>query len=205
MELKRQEFINEIEQAKSDAVFLASLVELVNPKRKKMAAREMASQVLMILAEDEPQLIQPYTDEFYTYFSGKNSFSKLVSLYCIVGLVLADLEIQFKSRIEKYLSMLSDDSVMIASHCALNCGKIAAAKPVYEPAITEAFLAITQSNHKESRMDLVIAYVINAFSKFADQSERLDEINAFVWGQMENASPKAREVSKNYVEKFQGI
>ena len=205
MELKRQVYVEEINQAKINTEFLASLMELVNPKRKKMETREMASQVLMVLAEDDPHLLQPFADDFYSFFFGKNSFSKLVSLYCIAGLVLANLEPQFEKRIEQYVSMLNDASVMIASHCAINCGRIAAEKHVFEPVITEAFLAVTQSDHKESRMDLVIAYVINAFSKFANQSARVDEINAFVWRQMENASPKAREASNNYIAKFQGV
>ena len=204
MELKRQEYAQEIEQAKMDDAFLKSLVENVNPKRQKKELREMSSQVLMVLAEDVPGLIAPHTEELYGFLEEKNSFSKLVSIYCIAGLVLAECEPKFDSNIFRYIAMLKDDSVMIACHCALNCGKIASEIPAYEPAITEAFLRITNSNHKESRMDLVIAYVINAFAEFADQSARLDEINAFVWGQIENASPKAREASKNYFAKFQG-
>jgi hypothetical protein len=203
MELKRQEYANEIELAKSDDAFLAELIENVNPKRQKKELREMSSQVLMVLAEDAPDRIQPFINDFYIFLDGKNSFSKMVSIYCIAGLVLADMEPAFPSNIFKYLAMLNDDSVMIASHCALNCGKIAAAKRVFESAITQAFLSIQESNHQESRMDLAIAYVINAFAEFANHSARLDEINAFVWGQMENASPKAREAAKSYMEKFQ--
>ena len=204
MASKGQEFEEEIERAKTDTEYLKTLIGYADPVQKKMVLRETAIQVLMSLAEDDPKYIQVYLDDFYDYLSSKNAFSKFVSLYCICGLVLADLEPQFDSRITKYLSMLHDCSGMIPSHCALNCGKIAAAKTKFEPAITEAFLGIIDSDHTENRQNLVIAYVINAFSEFAEQSERLDEITAFVWGQMENASPKAREASKNYMAKFQG-
>jgi len=197
MELKRSEYMNEINQAKLDAAFVAELVQAVHPKRQVREKREMTSQVLMVLAEEAPDRIVPFIKDFYQSLADKNAFSKMVSLYCITGLVLAEREPQFSDRIDQFLAMLEDDSVMIASHCALNAGRIAKKYPVYEPNITARFLNVKDLPHKQK--GLITAYVIEAFEGFAKKSVRLDEINAFVWQQLENQSPKARQAAQNFL------
>ena len=203
MELKREQFAVEIERAKADPAFVVEMVKAVHPTRQVREQREMASQVLMVLAEDTPQLITPYLSDFYSFLMDKNAFSKMVSVYCICGLVLAGLEPQFSEGIEKFLAMLEDDSVMIASHCALNAGKIAKKISTYEPEITASFLKVTELPHKQK--DLITAYVIEAFEGFAEHSKRMDEINAFVWQQLENHSPKARDAAQHYLQRFELI
>jgi hypothetical protein len=202
MELKREQYAAEISRAKTDDDFVASLVEAVHPKKQVREIREMASQVLQVLAEDDPTRIAPYMELFYTYLKDKNAFSKMVCLYCIAGLVQKGLEPQFTTRLPQYMAMLDDESVMIASHCALNAGKIAASYPQYEPQITESFLAIGESKHNQSRKDLVTAYILEAFIGFAEKTARFTDITAFAWKHMENQSPKAREMAKAYLANY---
>lgn len=203
MELKRDQYANEITRALVDDDFLASLVEGVHPKRQERETREMASQVLQVIAEDQPARLMPYRDTFYAYLQGSNAFSKMVCVYCIAGLALAGLEDQFDQNIALYMSMMDDDSVMIASHCALNAGKIAVRFPSYEPAITDKFLQIESSHHKQGRKALIIAYILEAFEGYAEHSTRFDEITAFVWRQLESSSPKAREAAAHFLSRFE--
>jgi hypothetical protein len=127
----------------------------------------------------------------------------MVSLYCITGLVAGGLEPNFPIRITQFLAMLEDESVMIASHCALNSGRIARKYTSYEPEITEKFLGVNKIQHKQK--DLILAYVIDAFEGFAEHSKRFDEITAFVWQQLENRSPKARDAAQHYLQRFELI
>ncbi|MBI9051064.1 MAG: hypothetical protein JEZ00_16705 [Anaerolineaceae bacterium] len=203
MELKREIYKSEVQRAKTDTAFVGELVDAVHPKRQKRELREMASQTLMILAEDAPACIQPYDEVFFEYLAGKNGFSKMTSLYCITGLLLAKKIPDFSERIHEYLNMLDDDSVMVASHCALNAGKIAAVFKGFEPEITKRFLKIYESRQNKDRKDLVVAYIVEAFELFAAQSENFNEINAFVWQQMENDSPKARQAAQHYLTHFE--
>ena len=203
MDLKREHYIAEISQAMDDDDFLASLIEGIHPKRQARETREMASQVLQILAQDAPARLFPYRDTFYEYLESKNAFSKMVCVYCIAGLVLAGIEDTFTQHIGQYMAMLEDPSVMIASHCALNAGMIAKLYPEYEPFITDKFLQIENSQHTESRKALITAYIIEAFETYAKSSAQWDSINAFIWQQMESPSPKAREAAMHYLSHFE--
>jgi hypothetical protein len=197
MELKREDYAVEVKRAKVEKDFVSELVQMVHPTRQTRETREMASQVLMILAKDNPHFLIDHADTFYDYLHQKNAFSKMVSLYCITGLVVEGLEPKFPVRITQFLAMLQDESVMIASHCALNAGKIARKYMSYEPQVSASFLMTNEIQHKQK--DLILAYVIEAFEGFAEHSMRIDEINAFVWQQLENRSPKARQAAKHYL------
>lgn len=86
---------------------------------------------------------------------------------------------------------------MIASHCALNLGRIARKYTSYETKITVKILEVNKIQHKQK--DMILAYVIEAFEGFAEYSNQINEINAFVRQQLENHSPKARQAAQHYL------
>jgi sulfur relay (sulfurtransferase) DsrC/TusE family protein len=85
---------------------------------------------------------------------------------------------------------------MIASHLALNCGKIAKMKPEFEPQITTKLLKIDSTSHSTEHKELIKSYIIEAFYSYFHQSLLKREIINFIREQINSDSNKTRKIAK---------
>jgi hypothetical protein len=189
------------EQALDDPALLRDLLAGVAPQSQKSARRENCSQALMIMAETWPEPLLPHWDYFVQLFKSSNGSSKYVAVYVIASLTKAATE-QFSSTLEDYFALLNDESVMVASHAALNAAKIAQACPALQPEIIRRLLQIDQTDHDPNHLGLVKAYVVEALDVLYPNAANQSEIMEFIKAQMDCPSPKTVKLAKAFIKKY---
>ena len=166
------------EMALDDPTLLQELLSGVSPQSQKSARRENCSQALMFLAETWPEPLLPYWDYFIQLSKSSNGFSKYVAIYVIASLTKASPE-RFTSSLEDYFVLLDDESVMVASHTALNAAKIAQACLPLQSEIIHRLLLVDQTHHDQGHLGLIKAYVIEALDAIYSTATNQSEITDF--------------------------
>lgn len=190
------------ESALDDPSLLKELLDGIAPQHQKSTRRENCSQALMFMAETWPQILLPHWDYFVKLMSGQNGFSKYVAIYVIASLVKEDKTSKFKQSWNNYRSLLDDDSVMVASHAALNAAKIAKIRPDMREDIIMALLKIDETHHEAGHLGLIKAYIIEGLDLLYEQSTKKSEILSFVRAQMQAPSTKAVKNAKAFLKKW---
>ncbi|MDP3449521.1 MAG: hypothetical protein Q8R87_02990 [Anaerolineaceae bacterium] len=189
------------EMALEDPALLKELLSGVSEQKQKSARRENCSQALMVMAETWPEILLPFWDYFVRLFKSNNGFSKYVAIYVIASLTKSS-PIKFVTTLEDYFELLDDESVMVASHAALNAAKIAHACPDIQPEIIHRLLLIDQTKHDPSRLGLVKAYIIETLDSLYLTASNQLEIMDFVKAQIGCPSPKTVKLAKAFLKKY---
>lgn len=189
------------EMAVDDQQLLEELLKGISPQTQKSARRENCSQAILCMAETWPEMLIPHWDYFCELFKCSNGSSKYVAVYVIASLSKADKDDRLAGSLDSFLALLDDESVMVASHTALNAGKIALEKPQYREVIIQQLLQVDQTHHDESHLSLLKAYVIDALDVVYESSTSQTKIMEFIKQQFDSTSPKTRKLAKAFVKK----
>ena len=166
---------------------------------KKDETRSNSYKILLHISEENPEILYPKYDYLANLLDSANHYHRYISINLLANLAMVDVENKFEVSFEKYLSNLDGDRTMVAGQAALNAGKIAKAKPNLQTKITKRLLNV-EKTHKGKQIDLIKAYVIEAFKEyFADYSNK-NEILDFVRAQLNSKSPKTRKLSKKFLK-----
>lgn len=180
---------------------LQDLLSGVAPQSQKSARRENCSQALMAMAETWPEILLPHWDYFINLFKSSNGFSKYVAIYVITSLTKAAPE-RFANNFEDYFALLDDESVMVASHAALNAAKIALACSSLRTEIINCLLQVDKTHHDPNHLGLVKAYVIEALDALYPLASNQSDILNFVISQKQSSSAKTVKLVKAFVKKY---
>jgi hypothetical protein len=174
---------------------------LKNTRSKNDTLRYNCYQILLTVSSSDPKALYPHWDALTEMLDSQNNFFKYQAVYLIANLLSADTEGRFDLISKKYFGLIDSDSIMIASHLALNAGKIAKAKPELRPIITALLLKAGKKSGDRKNGELLRSYIIEAFEQYADNVGQADPIRAFVSDQLESGSPKTRKTAKNFLDK----
>ena len=191
------------ELAIDDPELLKELLNGVGPQSQKSARRENCSQALMYMAETWPEILLPHWDYFIQLCKSSNGSSKYVAVYVLASLTKIDSTGFFKNSLNDYFALLDDESVMVASHAALNTAKIAGNCPALSTEIVRRLLQIDQTHHDPGHLALVKAYIIEALDALYPSSAIQVEIMEFVKAQLQAPSPKTMKLAKAFLKKWQ--
>jgi hypothetical protein len=189
------------EFAIDDQELLQELLAGVAPQTQKSSLRENCSQALMFMAETWPETLLPHWNYFVQLFKSSNGSSKYVAIYVIASLTKAAPD-RFASTFNDYFGLLNDESVMVASHAALNAAKIALACPSQQNEIIHQLLQIDQTQHNPNHLGLVKAYIIEALDLLFPEATNQSEIMEFIKAQIECPSPKTVKLAKIFIKKY---
>jgi len=200
-ELDKKDFNEEnfVKKILNDKKILEDLFEGVLSKKDEI--RFNSHKVLTIISEKHPELIYSKWSFFEELLSSENNYHKFIGLNIIANLTKYDTEKKFEKIFDKYYNMLSDNSTMIVGHVTAKSGRIAKAKPNLQPKITEKLLNI-DTIHKGKQIELVKAYVIDAFDEYVNEVKNKKEIMEFIKKQVNSESPKTRKKAKDFMEKW---
>ena len=187
------------QKALKDNKALSELLE--NVLGKKETLRFNSFKVLLLLSENHPNVLYPKWDFFAKLLSSNNAYHKYIGIYIVANLTRVDTKSKFEKMFNRYYNLLDDESVIPASHVALNSGKIVRAKPKLENKITKRLLGIDETHHETGRKDLIKGYVIQGFSEYFGEAKKQKEILQFVKKQLNSTSPKTRKVSKEFLKR----
>jgi len=188
--------------ALKDKEFLLELIE--NLKSKKETVRHNSSQALNLISKENPDILYPHWDFFFSLLDGDNTYWKCSGIPIIANLTRVDNKNQFEKNFEKYYSLLDDKKSFIpAAYLARSSGTIARSKPNLRAKITKKFLRIDETHHHPQRRDLVKGDIIEAFDEYFEEAEDKREIIEFVKEQLKCDSPKTRKIAAKFLEKWE--
>ena len=187
-------------KALKDKDFLAELLE--NLWSKNETLRYNSHKVLFQITEEKPQALYSKWDYFVKFLDSDNTYHKLSSVLLLANLTCADKDNKFEKIFNKYYSLLEDKSFITAAYVCGASGKIANAKPKLQTKITNKLLSIDKTHHIQERIDLVKAYIIDAFGQYYEQAENKKKILEFVEEQLNCQSNKTRKKAKDFLNQF---
>ncbi len=187
------------ERAVRDGDLLALILK--NTRSKNDTLRYNCYQILLELSASTPDALYPHWDALAEMLGSTNNFFKYQAVYLIANLLSADAEGRFDSISDKYFNLIYSDSIMIASHLALNAGKIARAKTELRPMITRLLLDAGKKAGGKKNGELLRSYIIEAFGEYPEKPDSAETIRAFVRDQLKSGSPKTRKIAKDFLEK----
>lgn len=190
------------EMALDDAELFQELLNGIAPQTQKSARRENCSQALMFLAETWPEVLLSHWDYFFELLESNNGSSKYVAVYVIASLTKAEQSSKFESYFDRYFAVLDDESVMVASHAALNATKIGKSCPNLQTRIVHELLNIDHSHHTPNHLALVKAYIIESLDSLYGSANNQPEIMDFVKMQLYCESPKTVKLAKAFIKKW---
>jgi hypothetical protein len=194
------------------------LMEVMNAENKKMIETEKLSEALegisskkdeirsnsfkflINVAEEQPKILYPKWDYLANLLESNNHYQRYIAINLLANLAKVDTKNKFEKIFDKYFSNINGDRTMVAGQAALNSGKIAKAKPSLQTQITNRLLNI-EKTHKGKQIELIKAYVIEAFNEYFTESSDKNKIVDFVKAQLKSKSPKTRKVAKDFLKR----
>jgi hypothetical protein len=187
-------------QAREDPAYLSVLVQGLSDKQERVGYNCL--RVLLLIAEERPELLYPYWQAFVDLLASENTYFKLRGANLIAAIIGADTEDRFEQVFDLYFNLLDDRSVVTASYIAGNAGQVARAKPALRTRITSRLLSIDETHHPRERRDLIKAFAVESLGQCFEESDRQAEILEFVTAQLESTSPKTRKIAKAFLKKW---
>jgi hypothetical protein len=178
---------------------LSQLLEDVFSKKDEI--RSNSFNILISISEKQPEVLYPKWDFFANLLDSHNHYQRYIAINILANLVRIDSKNKFEITFDKYFNNLSGDRAMVAGQAALNSGKIAKTKPNLQTKITNMLLEI-EKIHQGKQIDLIKAYVIEAFNEYFEKSSDKNKILDFVSAQLESKSPKTRKLAKQFLRKW---
>jgi hypothetical protein len=188
------------QQASHDQELLLQLVAGLSDRQERVGYNCL--RVLMLVAEEHPDLLYPSWDIFVDLLRSDNTYFKLRGANLIAAVADVDTDRRFESIFDEYYSLLDGRSVIAAAHVAGNSGKIASARPELRGRITERLLSIDRTHHPPDRRDLIKGHAIEAMGEYFQESEDKESILEFVRGQLVSRSPRTRKKAKEFLGKW---
>ncbi len=194
-----------VKEIASRAMAEGGLLSLVvqNTRSKNDTLRYNCYQILLQVSSTAPKALYPQWDSLVDMLDSKNNYFKFQAIYLIANLLSADTENRFRHISDKYFGLIADGSTMIASHLALNAGKIARAKPELRPTVTKLLLDAGKKSGERKNGELIQSYIIEAFDQYLDESDEKEPVIAFVKDQLDCGSPKTRKAAKLFLQRYQ--
>ncbi len=167
---------------------------------RKDEIRSKSFKILMQVSEEQPQLLYPKWDCLVNLLDSDNHYHRFISINLLANLAKVDVENKFEKVFDKYFANIDGNRTMVAGQAAVNSGKIAKVKPNLQAKITNRLLNV-EKTHQGKQIELIKAYVIEAFKEYFEESSDKNKILDFVKAQLESKSPKTRKVAKEFLNK----
>ena len=151
------------------------------------------------ISKERPSLLYPKWNYFVDLLKSKNAFHRGIAITTIANLTNIDDQNKFDELFDEFFKHLDDASVMVSRYLAIRCGTIAKAKPKLKSKITEILLRIDESQHPQSRKDLIKGDIIESFGEYCEEFEDRDSIIEFVKKQLKSSSPSTVKKAKKFL------
>jgi hypothetical protein len=166
--------------------------------------RSNSFKILMHVSKEQPKVLYPKWDYLADLLDSDNHYQRYISINILANLAVVDTKNKFEKIFDKYFSNIEGDRTMVAGQAALNSGKIAKVKPNLQTKITNRLLNIDKT-HRGKQIDLIKAYVIEAFNEYFEESSDKKKMLSFVKAQLESKSPKTKKLANEFLRKWKNI
>lgn len=169
---------------------------------KKDEVRSISFKILNRVAEKEPDVLYPEWDYLADLLDSDNHYHRYISINLLANLAKVDVKNKFEKIFDKFFANIDGERTMVAGQAAWNSGKIAKVKPNLQTKITNRLLNIDKV-HQGKQIELIKAYVIEAFNEYFEEFSDKNKILDFVKMQQVSNSPKTRKVAEEFLKKWE--
>jgi hypothetical protein len=155
---------------------------------------------MLKVTEEKPGMVYPSWDRLEKMLVSENSFHQNIAVCLLANLTAVDTKKKFEKLFDKYFAFLESQGMTLARYVAQGAGKIARNKPALQSKITGKLLPVEQSHQKQK--ELIKTDVISSFDLYFDESEKKEEILAFVAKQTKSSSPKTKKAATAFLKKY---
>jgi len=166
---------------------------------KKDEVRSISFKILNRVSEEEPDVLYPEWDYLADLLDSDNHYHRYISINLLANLAKVDVKNKFEKIFDKFFANIDGERTMVAGQAAWKSGKIAKVKPNLQTKITNRLLNIDKT-HQGEQIELIKAYVIEAFNEYFEESSEKNRILDFVKAQLESKSPKTRKAAKEFLK-----
>jgi hypothetical protein len=186
-----------VELAETDKAFRQALV--VGLQSKEDTFRYNCFRSALTLAERKPGLLYPEWQRFVEMLASSNAYQRTIAEQMLARLSAVDSERRFDALVERYFSLLNDESLVVARFLAQSAGIVALHRPDLQEKITTRLLAVNELKHTQK--ELIKTDVLAAFDQYYDQSHDQERMRFFAEGQLASSSPKTKKAAKEFLSK----
>jgi hypothetical protein len=145
----------------------SELLDAMYSRSKRV--KNAAAKAVRIISEDMPELLLPYFDKFAELMRGDDTILKWISIDVIGNLSGIDSHDKVNQTILRHLClMLSDESMVTASHAIDSLGKIAAGKEKFRSQITKELLRVETIERNAECRDILLGRTILSYSSYVN-------------------------------------
>jgi hypothetical protein len=170
-------------------------------KRVKNAAAKAVRRI----SEDHPQLLLPYIGYFRDLLDQEDSILKWIATDVIGNLSSLDIKgIADTATLGLLFDMLSDDSIVTASHSISALGKVAQNSDKHREEITQQLARVERISRNPECRNILLGKVIDAYSLYyleSSESSR-EKIISLAKRQLKNPRPATKRRADALVSQF---
>jgi hypothetical protein len=145
-------------------------------KRVKNASAKCLREVSRI----KPEKLYPSFDFFIKFIDGDDTILKWNAFEVLSNLTEVDKQNQFNRRVlNKYITFLSDESMVTAANTVTALGKVALNKPRLRKKITEELIKVDTRPHSTECLNILAGKVLDAFGNYIVEMKHKKEIIQF--------------------------
>jgi len=152
-------------------------------KRVKNASAKCLREISRIA----PIRLYPSFDFFVNLIDGDDTILKWNSIEVLSNLTEVDTDNKFNGKLlNKYISLLSDESMVTAANTITALGKVALYKPLLRKKITEELVKVNALPHSAECCNILAGKAIAAFGLYIDELKDKKEIIIFAEKHLKN-------------------
>lgn len=197
-EIQAKKIVNNVLK---DNNFLSELLKGV--VSKKDSIRYPNAIALEILSEKNPEIVYPQWNAVVDLLKSKNAYHKSIGISVISNLTQIDKEKKFEEIFGDFFKLINDKSVIVSRKLSIYSGRIGKAKPSLGSRIATVLLSIDDTQHSESRKDLIKGDIIVSLSEIFENIKDKAKIMEFVKNQLDSSSPSTVKKAKEFLSKLE--
>lgn len=152
-------------------------------KRVKNASAKCLREV----SRTNPKTLYHEFDFFVKLINGDDTILKWNAIEVLSNLTEVDTDNKFKGKIlNKYIALISDESMVTAANTITALGKVALYKPRFRKKITEELVKVDTLHYSPECRNILVGKALDAFGNYIDEMKNIKEIKALAEKHLKN-------------------
>ena len=162
------------------------------------------AKVLRLLAEQQPQLLSAYFNNFVALLDHENKIMQWEGLIVLSHLAKEIQQNRFEAIFEKYFASIPGPVMITAANAIAGGARLALAFPDWADRIAAEILRVSRARYQTAECrNVAIGHAIKAFDEFFDLLKNKKPVMEFVRRQRKNSRNAVRKKAGQFLKKHQ--
>ena len=178
---------------------LKQVLEGASSQNKRI--KNASAKCLREISRTNPKILYHEFNYFVKLINGEDTILKWNAIEVLSNLTEVDADNKFNGKIlNKYISLLSDESMVTAANTVTALGKVALNKPILRKKITEELVKVDTLPHSHECRNILAGKVLVAFGLNINALEDKKEIIDFAENQLKNKRNATRKKAEKLLK-----